>query len=236
MNGVSTHHNPKGRQSSIADSKPEQIDVDVSDLDSDLELDELIPTYLKIKGKLYEIDPSLVETTLRKQTKGSKSKKGSPSQYTQSPAVRKLLSQLQRITSDALFDERDAESLWPAKRNQIAQDRATKRQELETRSSASDEESPAPVEKVVPNSNSTTPVMEPVEAEDEGDILGGMFSAVPDDASPQQAEDKDTITENITLRDFGKSSGMTPRRLLEEAVRSRFVARDRVLFVPPNCK
>lgn len=177
-----------------------------------------------------------MENTSRKQAKGSKSKKGPPNQPTQSPAVRKLLSQLQQITSDALFDERDAESLWPAKRNQIAQDRATKRQELDSRSSTSGEEPPAPVEKVVSNFSSSMPVMDPVEAEDEeGDILGGMFSAVPDDVAPQQAEDKDAVSENITLRDFGKSSGMTPRRLLEEAVRSRFIARDHILFIQTNC-
>jgi ATP-dependent RNA helicase DHX29 len=208
--------------------------VDVSDLDSDLELDELVPTYLKIKGKLYEIDPSLVEATSRKQTKGSKSKKGSPNQPTQSPAVRKLLSQLQQITSDALFDERDAEALWPAKRNQIAQDRATQRQEQEGRSCTSDQdEKPAtPVQKVELKPSPSIPVVDPVELDEEveADILGGMFSAVPDDVAPRQVDDRDANSDNITLRDFGKSSGMTPRRLLEEAVRSRFVTLGSVLF------
>jgi ATP-dependent RNA helicase DHX29 len=34
-------------------------------------------------------------------------------------------------------------------------------------------------------------------------------------------DNKDTTIDNIALRDFGKLSGLTPRRLLEEAVRSR---------------
>ncbi|KAF1916305.1 ATP-dependent RNA helicase A [Ampelomyces quisqualis] len=223
-NRVSKHPETKGRQLVTTDKQPDQIDVHVSDLDSDLELDELIPTYLTIRGKLYEIDPSLVEPTSRKQTKGTKSKKSLPNQPAQNPAVRKLLSQLHQITSDALFDERDAESLWPAKRNQIAQDRATKRREQETPFGNSDhnEEPAAPIEKVVLNPIPSMPIVDSAEVEEEeADMLGGMFTAVPDDVAPQQVDDKNATSENVTLRDFGKSSGLTPRRLLEEAVRSR---------------
>jgi ATP-dependent RNA helicase DHX29 len=197
--------------------------VEISDLDSDLELDELIPAYLKIKGKLYKIDPSLVETTTRKQSKGAKAKKASSTQAPQSPAVRKLLSQLQQLASDTLFDEWEAEAQWPAKRNQIAQEQATQRQEQTCQPTGKDQEvnSTAQVPPIEPKPDALQPAVESNEAEDDGDILGGMFSAVPNETEPRQAESKDASSENVTLRDFGKSSGLTPRRLLEEAVRSR---------------
>lgn len=210
------------RTMSPTQSSPEQIDVEVSDLDSDIELDDLLPTYLKIKGKLYEIDPILVETT-RKHAKGARSKKMAPSQMSHSPAVRKLLSQLQQITSDALFDEREAEAQWPAKRNQIAQDLATKRQSKESppveQNGGGQLQGPSKPPSAAPSISDSTADTE--KSEDEADLLGGMFTAVPSEPSVGVTEGDGAASENITLRDFGKSSGLTPRRLLEEAVRSR---------------
>jgi ATP-dependent RNA helicase DHX29 len=163
-----------------------------------------------------------VETTTKKQSKGAKAKKGSSNRPPQSPAARKLLSQLQQIASDALFDEYEAEAQWPARRNQIAQDMATRRQEQSDQPAALQEEEKVKVaiEVEVPKS---AMVDGPDENEDEADLLGGMFTAVPDVLEPRQAESETVVSENVTLRDFGKSSGLTPRRLLEEAVRSRFV-------------
>jgi ATP-dependent RNA helicase DHX29 len=205
---------------------PEQIDVEVSDLDSDLELDELLPTYLKIKGKLYELDPNLVDTTARKQPKGARTRKMAPTQMEQSPTVRKLLSQLQQIASDTLFDEREADAQWPVKRNQIAQDRATKRQSEESQpvEQHPEGEAKASAKPPAPASESLGTAVEPEGSDEETDLLGGMFTAVPNEPSSGPTESDAASSENVTLRDFGKSSGLTPRRLLEEAVRSRLVS------------
>jgi ATP-dependent RNA helicase DHX29 len=180
---------------------------------------------LKIKGKLYEIDPSLVETTTRKQSKGAKSKKPISVPATNTPSTRKLLSQLQQITSDPLFDDREAEAQWPAKRNQIAQDKADKRQEQVDRSTVSGQDGAArsPAKSAVPMPDPSTTVADQVDIEDEVDLLGGMFTAVPDKIQPRQSDAEGAVSETATLRDFGQSSGLTPRRLLEEAVRSRLV-------------
>jgi ATP-dependent RNA helicase DHX29 len=222
-NGVDNSQTAQAQSPTPEKQSTDQVDVDVSDLDSDIELDELIPTYLKIKGKLYGIDPDLVETAARKHSKSANGKKGSPHQVTQSPATRKLLSQLQKITSDALFDEWEAEAQWPTMRNQIAQDRAMKRQEHESepKTEGEVEEHIAVIPSIIskPNQLSTTP--DASGSEDEADLLGGMFTAVSDVIDTRPVDNKDTTTDNIALRDFGKSSGLTPRRLLEEAVRSR---------------
>ena len=199
-------------------------DTYVSDLDSDLELNELIPAYLKIKGKLFEIDPQLVDSTTRKPTKGPKSKKSTPVPV-QSPAIRKLLSQLQQLTSDALFDEYQAEAQWPAKRNQIAQSQAEKRQRTENQPGVAQ----AQQEEVVIDPPVTDVAKAPRppapqntdEDEEDLDLLGAMFSAVPEPAPATATTDNAATTGNVILRDFGKSSGMSPRKVLEEAVRSR---------------
>lgn len=216
--------------SSIGTPEAEQNDLHVSDLDSDIELDELVPTYLKIKSRLYEIDPELADPiSTRKQAKGKKAQKGSVAPVTKSPAVRKLISQLQQISSDALFDEREAEVLWPAIRNQIAQDKATKRsQQPDFLQAQSVMAEPAQATEPRPASSQ---VAKSDDSEDEVDLLGGMFSAVPDQVAPSQSETKVEDSAHVTLRDFGKSSGLTPRRLLEEAVRSRLVRPTKILFI-----
>ncbi|KAL1596221.1 hypothetical protein SLS59_007920 [Nothophoma quercina] len=196
-------------------------DVQVSDIDSDIDLDELVPTYLKIKGKLYEIDPELVEVNQRK--KGGKGKKAPPTK-TQPPKVRKLLSQLQQLQSDALFDEREAETKWPAKRNEIAQTQASKRQQGTTQAKSEEEEQkdispPVSAAKEEPQTTSNGSAADDIMAE--ADMLGDMFSVIPDEPEATEVPSESAELGNITLRDFGKQSGVTPRRCLEEAVRSR---------------
>lgn len=194
-------------------AKPEvdvAVDVEVSDLDSDLEPDQLVPTYIRIRGKLFAIDPESAEP---KPTKG-RGGKGRSARPSQSPAVRKLLSQLQRLESDALFDEAEAGALWPAKRAEIAREVAAERQSQAIR------EEPKPAATVNPSAAPARNVpawkksKQADESDDDDALLGGMFSAVPDESS----QDAD---ENVILRDFGKQSGVTPRRVLEEALRAR---------------
>ncbi|KAF2134411.1 P-loop containing nucleoside triphosphate hydrolase protein [Dothidotthia symphoricarpi CBS 119687] len=196
----------------------------VSDLDSDIELDELVPTYLRIKGKLYEIDPEHIDAKQRKQPKNNKGKKASPRTTNQSPAVRKLLSQLQLLESDTLFDEREAEALWPTMRSQIAQKKAADRQQREAgfNTHQQDEEDIVPDNAVATEQEPTpsTNTIDPLAGEDDADLLGDMFSAIPDEPTESKPAGDDADS-NILLRDFGKHSGMSPRRLLEEAVRSR---------------
>jgi ATP-dependent RNA helicase DHX29 len=184
-----------------------------------------VPTYLKIKGKLYEIDPQLVESTTRKPTRGTKSKKPTPTPK-HTPAVHKLLSQLQQLNSDPLFDEYAAEAQWPAQRNQIAQSQAEKRQQTDT-------ETKDPELKGKEDKRDESPVVKEAEStpaavsestngdEDDTDLLGGMFSAIPDQAPITASAANTSSAENVVLRNFGKVSGVSPRKVLEEAVRSR---------------
>jgi ATP-dependent RNA helicase DHX29 len=196
----------------------EATDVVISDLDSDIEPDQIVPTYLKIKGRLFEIDPDAVDAKSGKSRKKGKTR--NPTAAVESPAVRKLRSQLQQLESDAFFDEAEAEALWPAKRNEVAQSKAAEKRSQVDGPVAPREESQSspPVKKGDASSGSQNgaSVMD-----DEDDVmLGGMFTAVPDEPDAA-ATSGDISSENIALRDFGKQSGITPRRVLEEAIRAR---------------
>ncbi|KAF2845411.1 hypothetical protein T440DRAFT_276638 [Plenodomus tracheiphilus IPT5] len=198
-------------------------DAQVSDLDTDLELDELIPTYLKIKAKLYEIDPQLVEMASRKSNRAAKSRKAGPAPA-HSPATRKLLSQLQQLRSDALFDEYEAEAQWPSKRNEIAQSQAAKRTRLESQPASPDEEKAITATKTTADADIiiTSDRVNKNDDEDDEVLLGDMFLAVSDAPAIRQDSPEISSTSDIVLRDFGKVSGMSPRKVLEEAVRSRW--------------
>ncbi|KAJ4303227.1 hypothetical protein N0V90_002120 [Kalmusia sp. IMI 367209] len=205
---------------------PDLVDVTVSDLDSDLEPDQLVPTYLKIKGKLFEIDPEAVDPKPRKQAKGQKGRNGKPTNITQPAPVRKLLSQLQQLESDALFDQIEAEAQWPITRNQIAQKKAAERQQQP--STPRTNEKPSHPTVSAPTPLKTPSWKKPLqtsedEKEDEEVLLGDIFSAVPDDTPMNGAPGTNITNEDVILRDFGKQSGISPRRVLEEATRGRFV-------------
>lgn len=199
-------------------------DAQISDLDSELEIEELTPAYLKIKARLYEIDPQLIEPQARKQTRGIKSK-GAVSVPAQTSAVQKLLSQLQQLASDALFDEYEAEAQWPAKRNQIAQRQAVSRErESVVLASHQEQGEDATAQRTLSkglDSAPSVPIESVVGSEDGLDMLGAMFAAVPEPSTTREITLEGSSGPNIVLRDFGKASGVTPRKVLEEAVRSR---------------
>jgi ATP-dependent RNA helicase DHX29 len=205
----------------LAHASPAQLqDVAVSDLESDLEPDELVPMYLKIKSKLFEVDPDVLETKLRKATKGRIPKEAGSEN---APTVRKLLSQLQRLESDPFFDRDQAETQWPSKRNELAQAKAATKipTGLGSLSQAARVEFPT-----VANDSLSAHQYDSPDAhseDEETDLLGEMFAAVPD-PSPTASTSRDAASEKTTLRDFGKQSGLSPRRLLEEAIRGRLVA------------
>jgi ATP-dependent RNA helicase DHX29 len=183
-------------------------------------------TYIKIKGKLFEIDPDAVDAKPRKQPKGAKGQHTKRSDVVQSPAVRKLLLQLQKLESDALFDDVEAEAQWPVMRNQIAQTKAAQRLEQRATLKVSESRTESSVHVLTPTfSKEAEASLEAGDAplqDDDSALLGDMFSAVPDEPTPGDPASEAT-PEHITLRDFGKQSGLSPRRVLEETVRARFV-------------
>ncbi|KAF1967534.1 P-loop containing nucleoside triphosphate hydrolase protein [Bimuria novae-zelandiae CBS 107.79] len=207
-------------------TESEANDFAVSDLDSDLEPDQLVPTYIKIKGKLFEIDPEAAEPKPRKQGKGNKGRNAKPTGMPQSPAVRKLLSQLQKLEYDALFDEIEAGVQWPTKRAEIALKKAAQRQEkpvISDTSIASEGENGVPAPRKIPawKKPDSEARSEEHGNEDEDVLLGDMFSAIPEEGPNGVGPSANDASVNVMLRDFGKQSGVSPRRVLEEAIRAR---------------
>ena len=200
-------------------------DFTVSDLDSDTEPEQLISMYLSVKARLYKIRSNLVDE--HSHSKSSRLKVPTASDQPLSHGIRRLLQKMKQFESDALFDQRAADLQWTPMRNEIAQQTA-----LDNRLKAlpvtptAENDRPESIARTSPDKHPTSrvpefgPFAEPDEAPEASEFLGGMFSTVEVHAATANAELEDQ-SNHVRLRDFGKMSGMHPRRVLEDACRSR---------------
>ncbi|KAF2839488.1 ATP-dependent RNA helicase A [Patellaria atrata CBS 101060] len=206
-------------------------DIEVSDLDSDLEPDELLSTYLKIKSRLFDINPEFGEDQASKVTKSKRKSQGtSVSSVPSSPGISKLLRQLQQIETDILFDKDEAQALWIPKRNLLAQEKTARMKlNLDIRKKSSQQNTPQNcVANNVPQDPPSVDEL-PVHSgtlTDEEDLVGmsDMFGAGMEitETSHEDTNPGNSKSKGVTIRDFGKSTGgLSPRRVLEEACRSR---------------
>jgi ATP-dependent RNA helicase DHX29 len=195
-------------------------DLRVSDFESDVEPEDLLSTYLAIKERLYRHCPDLVEKPAPSKKKWKKPPTA-PASGTLTPKVRKLTTKLQNIESDILFDQREADHTWLSRKAFIMRDLATPKVDVlplesmtEIKSARSKVEQQAELE--VPSSPDATN-----DDSDMEDLLGGMFSATVEDKPPIASSSTDDGESPVWLRDFGKTPGMSPRRILEDACRAR---------------
>ncbi|KAL2787443.1 P-loop containing nucleoside triphosphate hydrolase protein [Aspergillus keveii] len=197
---------PKSTSSDKKKAKPvfkEPVpQADPYESDSSLDPDTLVPTYLDLQTRLYTLRPEIFD-------KPKKGKKGrEPTSAPDDPQVSKLQRKISAIENDVLFDRKEAEYFWREKLDELRKEAAIFR-----RADAEKE----PVEKKEPEPEpDTAPTLE----DGDGDLLGDMFQ----DEEPTL--ELGVITEelnkaSITIRDFGKWTGLSPRRVLEEACKAR---------------
>ncbi|KAK8163670.1 P-loop containing nucleoside triphosphate hydrolase protein [Phyllosticta citrichinensis] len=220
-----TSGTPKKKQAASAAKQNEpskQEDFDVSDLDSDMEPDQLLSTYLDVKTRLFQVDPELAPAS--NSNPKSKKSKGPQKTAPASQGAQNLQKKLQQIESDILFDSRAADEQWASKRVDLAQLAPSR-----SRSKKPEEQPKEIHEPESTGAGAVDDIMQEAAAmagdallqnpdEDDG-LLGGMFAAEPGEG--QQSSSGRTESANVTVRDFGKAVGMNPRRVLEEACRAR---------------
>ena len=205
------------RQESLgANGSPAQSDVEISDLESDLEPEQMIDKYISLQTKLYYMNPSFLVQAL-KGTGNRRKNRTSSSRLTSSTPTRKadrIQAQIAQLTSDILFDKEQADILWATKYVELCQETTLRRRlDLDNGPSNPSDNSP-PVE-----SRETSNTEEP------DVILGSLFSALPDISTT--LTDGYTMTNSfergktIETRSFEKWTGIGPKRVLEEACKAR---------------
>jgi len=154
----------------------------VSDVDTDIEPDELVSTYVETKARLFKLRPGLVQENNPKK----KSFKGSPArpEYSPSPGVRKLQQKLRRIESDYLFDSDSASQKWATERVQIMREEPQMRGRGRTRNQEKPDNNVTAINPD-PKLPSAPNLSEDSDSSDEELLLGDMF-AVPNEGLGQK--------------------------------------------------
>ncbi|KAI3397202.1 hypothetical protein diail_11081 [Diaporthe ilicicola] len=210
--------------------------------DSDIEPDDLVPVYLSAKEELFAIQ--------RPQRDGGKKGRRSGQQLQAPPSVQdspddlevaKLFAKIDRIEKDPLFDAGLARIQWDSKRIELERDYAeAKRLNTETSPKVAEGEQGEKTSAQSPGEDDpddeddeTTKEAKKMAAEmlaqngeEEDQALSDLFAALPTNEVDAATGKTSTVMTNsdgsrVTIRDFGKWSGMNPMRVLEEACRSR---------------
>ena len=135
--------------------------------------------------------------------------------------IARLTAKLHKITSDILFDEEAASSKWAETWICLVKE-AVERKRLGIRNGNEQEhrrpENSSPQNAAVTESTDNT--------EDTSDMLGELFSSLPESTTDPTTGTSNMKTTNsagttVMIRSFGKWAGISPRRVFEEACRSR---------------
>jgi ATP-dependent RNA helicase DHX29 len=204
----------------LASHGPSEDDLHISDFESDVEPENLLSTYLEIKERLYRYRPALVENSVPSKKKWKKVAPDGPPSGTLTPKVQKLTTKLRAIEADILFDKREADYTWDSRKTLIMREEAmySKFKPLPV-PDAKDEKSSS----IEPSPETPSLPIDTPETTDSGDdeLLGAMFSVTVDDHPPPNSVPVGNEGPTIWMRDFGKVTGMNPRRVLEDACRAR---------------
>lgn len=196
-----------------------------SESDSDLEPEELIEKYLGLQRRLYEISPALFEPDQKSQKAGKNPKiaRRNPGLKVD-PAIARLTAKLNKIQSDILFDEDEARSKWTEIQIGLVRE-AADRKRLGLRHGDGVDQPKSSTRSALNASDRNAP------DSDKGieDMLGGLFSSPQQSSTDPTAgvsgiDTVDSVGDTVKIRDFGKWTGLSPRRVFEEACKSRYVA------------
>jgi ATP-dependent RNA helicase DHX29 len=211
--------------------RPPTKKVAVVDYDSDIDPDDLLPVYLECKTKLFQVQ----QAQSQKPVLGVGSRKPNaipralPSMT--DPESAKLLRKIKRIEDDILFDQYVADQQWEVKRIHLERDAAAHRNAIER---FKDDDHTHQSEGVVDSDDEVSKeaakmgaaLLEENDSSDDDAALADLFASLPvNEVDPLTGKTSTVINGSngikVTIRDFGKWTGMSPTRVLEEACRAR---------------
>lgn len=170
----------------------------------------MVTEWLDLQTRLYGLQPDLFD----RPGKGKKAR-GPTTELSGDPTIARLQRKTAKIERDVLFEAQEAEFMWRSKLNELRKDATFIQRPTEPRKKIQ-----PPVDTAKESGEATTDGDSLDADDDAAGLLGGMFEADPNDESilglpPPVIETK------FTIRDFGKTSGLSPRRVLEESCRAR---------------
>lgn len=179
--------------------------------------------YVALQTQLYGLQPNLNisehQTIVNSQTQ-SRSNAGEDVRS----QVARLERKLEHLKADILFDKSDAEHHWAGTRNQLAKAAAERRRLHLDENTGSGTSSPRRHENAVAATVQDGQSSDGSNDDDAAEALGDFFSGLPDGPSDSPSA-MSVANSTAKVRDFGRWTGVSPRRTLEEACKSRYILR-----------
>lgn len=208
--------------------------------DSDIEPDDLVPSYLDTKTKLFRLQRPQ-QDALRKGRKSGQQLQlpTATGDSADDMEIAKLLAKLDKVEKDPLFDAGLARMQWEPQRIILERDYAESRklkteaeaapEKQESKHSSDDKLSSADDsdddDEVAREAKKMAAEILAQNEDDEDQALADLFSALPTNEVDANGKTNTVVNNSdgtkVTIRDFGKFTGVTPMRVLEEACRSR---------------
>jgi ATP-dependent RNA helicase DHX29 len=216
-------------QLNIARSSPKKATP--AEYDSDIDPDDLLPVYLECKTKLFHLQESQSRKNVLRATSRMNSPKSKPPS---DPEAAKILRKIKKIEDDVLFDQYVANQQWETKRIQLEREAAAHRNTAEAIQDSSDSQSQESLTLVDSEDEVSkeaakigAAMLEENDSDDES-ALADLFASLPvNEIDPVTGKTSTVVNGGngvkVTIRDFGKWTGVNPTRVLEEACRARFV-------------
>ncbi|KAI9891929.1 MAG: hypothetical protein M1814_002314 [Vezdaea aestivalis] len=209
----------------------------VSDINSDVEPDELLEKHVQTRLAIYRIDPHALFLSSGSKTKQPKRRPTTKAAIPLSKRVTQLIDKLKQIESDALFDSWAAEAQWAVAKTdadrKAAQQRKkqhlARKQSVEQSGHISSDHHPKAAEEISKEAEAASAglIAEDAGEEEELGLFGDMFANLPEmltnvssGTSEMILKESNGISQS-TIRDFGKWTGVGPKRILEDTCKAR---------------
>ena len=184
-----------------------------SESDSDTDPEALTSKFLAFKKRLYDLRPELADSLQKKPPKRANQ---TANRSDSDPRIAKLQRKIADIESDILFDRDEAEFQWVETQKLQAKE-AAERKTLHLGDPILQENR---LRRVPPLATGS------VDADTDGadlelDMLADLFSSADTGLCATKSQATNLDEKVVTVRDFGKLSGLKPRRVLEDACKAR---------------
>ncbi|PKY05296.1 hypothetical protein P168DRAFT_148654 [Aspergillus campestris IBT 28561] len=212
---------PKPSQNSGKPPKPKDdvklpLPSDPYESDVSLDPDTLLPKYLELQTRLYNLRPEVFD----KPKKGKKGASGSLGAGADGPQIASIQRQIASILNDVLFDRAEAEYRWQEKLDDLRKEASfLRRSAPEAKNTPKETETNEQKEEKAIEPGNASPAAEDNEAA--GDLLGDMFQGEEEPVLELGVITEELNNAAVTSRDFGKWTGLSPRRVLEETCKAR---------------
>ncbi|KAJ3560120.1 hypothetical protein NPX13_g9418 [Xylaria arbuscula] len=243
VGGAGKHANPRNGSQFSRAGTPKKLVVTCHE---DFEPDDLIPTYMETMEKLFWLQRPRQNTrkpngSKNRPAKISKDQPAGPDSSDLEEAT--LLGKIDKIEQDVLFDRPLAEHMWRNRRIELekefasnarkAEQQEKEREEQEKEQEKEKEVQAAGLDQAAESDGDdeiakeakrmAAEILQNDSGEDEA--LSDLFASLPVQETDATGKTSTVINGadgvKITIRDFGKWSGVNPTRALEEACRSR---------------